>query len=110
MSIYESPSTAEGLARYLATYITDDSAIIGHVKHRFGVRYNAKDIAKFRASLPQKYTSKALSLEGEVALANVYRPYRGTIDPLAMAITKHHPQIVRNLKNQHFAKYGRYAR
>lgn len=107
--VYESPSTPEILARYLATYITDDSAIIGHVKHRFGVRYNSKDIAKFRASLPQKQVSKALSLEGEVALANVYRPYRGSTDPLATAIIKQHPQLVRHLRALHFSKYGRYA-
>lgn len=110
MSIYESPSSAPTLARYLATYITDDSAIIAHVKHRFGVTYDKTDIAKFRSSLPQQYTSKAKVIEGEVALANVYRPYRGITDPLASAIIRNHPQIVKRLRASHFEKYGRYAR
>lgn len=53
--IYESPSTATALARYLATYISDDSTILAHVRHRFGVTLSRTDMAKMRASLPKKY-------------------------------------------------------
>ena len=53
--IYESPSTPIALARYLATYISDDSTILAHVRHRFGVTLSRVDMAKMRASLPKKY-------------------------------------------------------
>jgi len=53
--VYEAPSSPAALARYLVTYLTNDSAVISHVKHRFGIEYDASDIQEFRAALPRKY-------------------------------------------------------
>ena len=112
MSIYESPSTPIAFARYLATYLTDDSAILAHVKHRFGVSFDKEDIAKLRASLPRKY----LQGQGKTSPWDAKKDtdFRGPKprrdDPLLKALIKHHPRIVEHLKANHVAKYGRPAR
>ena len=112
MSIYESPSTPTALARYLATYITDDSAIIGHIKHRFNVEFDKEDIAKMRSSLPRKYMQgqgKTGSWDSRYDI-DFRGPKPRRDEPLLRAILKHHPRIVERLKAQHLAKYGRDAR
>ena len=109
--MFESPSTPTTLARHLATYINDDSAILAHIKHRFGVQWDKEDIAKMRKSLPRKY----MQGQGKPSAWDSKRDteYRGPKpkrdEPLLAAINKHHPQIVERLKAQHIAKYGRHA-
>jgi hypothetical protein len=112
MSIYESPSTPAALGRYLVTYISDDSAIIAHIKHRFGVQYDKADIAKFRKEMPRKY----MQGQGQPSKWDCRHDpdMRGAkpkvIGNLAAAIRKHHPKIVACLEAQHVAKYGKPAR
>ena len=112
MSIYESPSTPKALARYLLTYITDESTIIGHVKHRFGVQLDSKDLAHIKRDMPRKYMQgqgKPSRWErGAEGDARNFKPKR--YDDLAAKIAKHHPRIVECLKANHVAKYGRAAR
>ena len=109
--MYEAPSTATALARYLATYMGDDSTIIAHVRHRFGVQFDKEDIAKIRASLPRKY----LQGQGKTSAWDSKKDtdFRGPKprrdDPLLKAILKHHPRIVERLQANHVAKYGRAA-
>jgi len=112
MSIYESPSTPIALARYLLTYISDESAILGHVKHRFGVQLDSKDLARIKRDMPRKYV-KGLGRpsgweRGAEGDARNFKPKR--YDDLAAKIVKHHPRIVERLKANHIAKYGRAAR
>lgn len=96
MSIYESPSTPKALARYLLTYITDESAIIGHVKHRFGVQLDEKDLARIKRDMPGKYirgAGKTGNKEalGETALGDPFRPRRARrADPLLQALAGYH--------------------
>jgi hypothetical protein len=92
MSIYESPSTPAALVRYLATYITDDSAIVAHIKHRFDVEWTKDDIAKMRSSLPRKY----MQGQGKPSAwdSKSDTDYRGPKprrdDPLLRALAKYH--------------------
>lgn len=112
MSIYESPSTPTALARYLATYITDDSAIVAHVKHRFNLEWSKDDIAQIRKELPRKYLQgqgKTGSWDSRYDI-DFRGPKPRRDEPLLRAILKHHPEIVARLQAQHVAKYGRPAR
>ena len=94
MSIYESPSTPIALARYLLTYISDESAILGHVKHRFGVQLDSKDLARIKRDMPRKYIQgqgkpSARESTGETALS--FRPIRASrADPLLQALASYH--------------------
>lgn len=107
--IYESPSTPTALARYLATYLKDDSTIIAHVRHRFGVEFDKEDIQKMRSSLPRKY----LQGQGHPSKWDAKHDpdYRGPKpnrdDPLLRALLKYHRPIVDRLMANHVAKYGR---
>lgn len=113
MSIYESPSTPIAFARYLLTYMGhDESAIIAHVKHRFGVQLDSKDLARIKRDMPRKYIQgqgKPSRWErGAEGDARNFKPKR--YDDLAAKIAKYHPRIVERLKANHVAKYGRAAR
>ena len=94
MSIYETPSTPKALARYLLTYITDESTIIGHIKHRFGVILDSKDLARIKRDMPRKYIQgqgkpSARESTGETALS--FRPIRAKrADPLLQALASYH--------------------
>jgi hypothetical protein len=109
--VYEAPSSPAALARYLATYLTDDSAIICHVKHRFGVEYDASDIQKFRSTLPAKY----LPGQGNPSKwdtkhdPDMRGPARRRDDPLLKALAKYHLKNSR-LNDNEREYYQRVAR
>lgn len=96
MSIYESPSSPKALAHYLLTYISDESAIIGHVKHRFGVQLDDKDLARIKRDMPRKYIQgqgKPGPKESafETGLGDPFRPRRiKRADPLLKALAAYH--------------------
>ena len=110
--IYETPSTAIALARYLATYISDDSTILAHVRHRFGVTLSKTDMAKMRASLPKKYLPGQGNPSGWDFRSD--RNFRGHIrrrteDPLLAALASYHLKHS-NLKPHEIEYYRRLAK
>ena len=92
MSIYETPSSPKALARYLLTYITDESTIIGHVKHRFGVILDSKDLARIKRDMPRKYLpgqGKPSSWDSRCD-ATFRGPRAKRDDPLLRALASYH--------------------
>ncbi|MBK9005337.1 MAG: hypothetical protein IPM41_16240 [Sphingomonadales bacterium] len=89
-----------------------ESTIIGHVKHRFGVQLDSKDLARIKRDMPRKYIQGQGRPSGWERGAEGdglnFKPKR--YDDLAVKIAKHHPRIVERLKANHVAKYGRAAR
>lgn len=91
----EVPATPTQMARYLITYITDDSAIATHIKTHFGLPWTKDDIARMRSTAPRKYMKaqgkvSASDSVSEKAMTRENKPYTGPKDPLLKALASYH--------------------
>jgi precorrin-6B methylase 1 len=97
-------ATPRSLAARLAQYITDDAAIIAHVKRDFGVTYGVKDIRRIRSNMPVKVERGQI-----VALAHTDRVVKVEDgDPLLKGLAKYH-LAHSNLQPHEAAYYERIA-